>query len=213
MARTRGSRNAGYDEERQRLARKAAEALQREPGPNASLRDIAEHAGTSVATLRHYFVDREGLLKAVMESLRTDAAPYLARASEPIIGDVRASLLRFVGGLNMAWSRYGVGKMYASSLAVGLGNKPLGPSFVLHVLEPLLQTGEALLRQHEDRRELVVGDTRHAALMLLSPVVLGLLHQDSLQGAQCRPLDVPVMLETHVDAFLRAFGPGRARPR
>jgi hypothetical protein len=41
--------------------------------------------------------------------------------------------------------------------------------------------------------------------MLLSPVVLGLLHQDSLGGAQCRPLELPRFLETHVDAFLRAF--------
>jgi len=32
---------------------------------------------------------------------------------------------------------------------------------------------------------------RPASLTFLSPVVLALLHQDSLLGAQCRPLDVP----------------------
>lgn len=209
MARTRGSRNADYDEQRLALARKANEVLQREGGVTASMRDIATFAGTSVATLRHYFGDREGLLQAAMETLRADAAPYLARASQPILGDVRASLLRFLRGLSTAWFRYGVGKMYASSMAVGLSTAPVAPSFVLHVLEPLLQTGETLLQQHVDRGELAVRDVRHASLMLLSPVVLALLHQDSLQGAACRPLDVPAMLETHVDAFLRSFGASR----
>jgi hypothetical protein len=80
-----------------------------------------------------------------------------------------------------------------------------------HALEPLLQTGESLLRQHQERGELELPDVRHASLMLLSPVVLALLHQDSLLGGQCRQLAVPQLLETHVDAFLRAFTPRRRR--
>jgi hypothetical protein len=140
-----------------------------------------------------------------MEGLRADAAPYLAMASRPVLGDVRASLMQFLKGLSVAWFRHKVGPMYASTLAVGLGNRPVGPAFVNHVLEPLLQTGESLLRQHVERGELIIEDARHASLSLLSPVVLALLHQDSLLGSQCRPLDVPKMLETHVDAFLRAF--------
>ena len=94
-------------------------------------------------------------------------------------------------GFSNAWFKFGVGKMYASTLALGLGSKAIGPSYVNHVLEPMLQTGESLLRQHLERGELVVEDVRHASLMLLSPVVFGLLHQDSLGGAQCRPLDLP----------------------
>lgn len=213
MARTRGSRNADYESQRMELVRKATLALQQEGGVNASMREIADFAGTSVATLRHYFTDREGLLKAVMEGLRADSAPYLAMAGQPLPGDVRASLSRFLAGVHTAWFRHGVGRMYASTLAVGLGSKPVGPSFVNHVLEPLLQTGESLLRAHLERRELEISDVRHASLALLSPVVLALLHQDSLLGAACRPLDVPQMLETHVDAFLRAFGPRRGAGR
>lgn len=57
MARTKGSRNAGYDEQRAVLARKVGAALQLEGGVNASLRELAGHADTSVATLRHYFGD------------------------------------------------------------------------------------------------------------------------------------------------------------
>jgi len=207
MARTKGSRNAGYDEQRALLARKVGAALRLEGGVHSSLRELAGHADTSVATLRHYFGDREGLLRAVMEGLRADAAPYLATSSKPVPGNVRASLMHFLKGLSTAWFRHGVGAMYASTLAVGLGNNPVGPAFVNHVLEPLLQTGETLLRQHVERGELAIDDVRHASLMFLSPVVLALLHQDSLLGAECRPLDVPKLLETHVEAFLRSFKP------
>lgn len=212
MARTAGSRNADYDEQRVALARKVGEALRGEGGVSASLRTLASEAGTSVATLRHYFKDRDGLLRAVMESLRADAAPYLAMSAQPVFGDVRTSLLRFLTGLKTAWRRYRVGAMYASSLAVGLANRrEIGPSYVNHVLEPLLQTGEALLRQHLERGELQSADVRHASLMLLTPVVFALLHQDSLLGSECRPLDVDALLETHVDAFVRAHRPSRAR--
>lgn len=211
MARTTGSRNAKYDEQRAGLARKVGEALRGEAGVSASLRTLAHEAGTSVATLRHYFKDRDGLLRAVMEGLRADAAPYLAMSAQPIFGDVRASFLRFLTGLSTAWFRYRVGAMYASSLALGLANRQIGPSFVNHVLEPLLQTGESLLRQHVERGELQSDDVRHASLMLLSPVVFALLHQDSLLGAECRPLDLPRLIETHVEAFLRAHRRARTR--
>ncbi|MDP1823706.1 MAG: TetR/AcrR family transcriptional regulator [Archangium sp.] len=213
MARTRGSRNVRYEEQRATLARLVRVALTADEGIHASLRELASAAGTSVATLKHYFGDREGLLQAVMENQRAEGAPYLAMAAVAKPGDVRASLLHFLQGLSTAWFKYGVGKMYASTLAVGLGSRAVGPSYVTHVLEPLLQTGESLLRQHLERGELDVDDVRHASLMLLSPVVFGLLHQDSLGGAQCRPLDLPRFLATHVDAFLRAFPPRTKRTR
>lgn len=212
MARTRGSRNAGYEEQRATLARKVRRALTVDEGIHASLRELAANADTSVATLKHYFGDRKGLLEAVMESQRADAAPFLAMAAQARAGDVRASLLHFLTGFSGAWTKFGVGKMFSSTLALGLGTRAIGPSYVNHVLEPMLQTGESLLRQHLERGELAIDDVRHASLMLLSPAVFALLHQDSLSGAQCRPLDVPRFFETHVDAFLRAFGP-RARPK
>jgi AcrR family transcriptional regulator len=211
MARTQGSRNADYDLQRAALAKKVREALAGEAGIHASLRELAAAAGTSVATLRHYFGDREGLLKGVMENMRAEAAPYLAMSAQVKPGDVRGTLSSFFANMHMAWFRYGVGSMYGATLALGLGTKSIGPGFVDHVLEPLLQTGESMLRQHVERGELEIDDLRHASLALLSPVVFALLHQDNLSGVQCRPLDVPRFLETHVDAFLRAFPPTLAK--
>jgi hypothetical protein len=48
-------------------------------------------------------------------------------------------------------------------------------------------------------------DTRHAALALLSPVILALLHQAELGGAKDHPLDVDRFLSDHAAAFARAY--------
>lgn len=180
-------------------------------GLRASLRELAGTANVSVATLKHYFGDRDGVLKAVMESQHVDAAPYLAMASTPTEGDVRASLLSYLHRLKHAWFRYGVGVIQASSLATGLSSPSLGAPYVNHLLEPLLGTAEARLKRHVELGELPPLNERYAALQFLSPVVLALLHQDSLSGASCRPLDVDAFFEAHVEAFLRAFPPLRHR--
>lgn len=176
-------------------------------GLRASFRTLAARAETSVATLKHYFGDREGLLEAVMDSLRIDGSPHMARAASPTTHFVRDSLRSFLKGLANAWTRFGVGHMHASMLAEGLAVKRLGPRYVTLLLEPLLQVGEQFLQRHIDAGELEPCDVRAAALELQAPVVLGLLHQVNLSGEQCRPLNLGAFVDGHVDAFLRAFPP------
>lgn len=218
MARTRGARNADYDEQRLSLARRVRARVMAPGGVRASMREFGEAAGTSVATLKHYFEDRDGLLRAVLESQHLDAAPYLAMASVPLAGDVRASLRGYLRGLKTAWFEHGVGVIQATSLAEGLTNPALGPTYVNHLLEPLLGTCETLLRRHVELGDLAPLEPRVAGLQFVAPVVLALLHQDSLSGAACRPLDLDAFFDAHVDAFLRAWpearktrrgGPGR----
>jgi hypothetical protein len=45
----------------------------------------------------------------------------------------------------------------------------------------------------------------------MAPVLLALLHQDSLGGAGCRPVNVGPFLEDHLDRFLRDHEPMKAR--
>ena len=205
VARTRGSRNADYDDARLALARKVRTRVMKPDGLRASLRELATAADSSVATLKHYFGDREGVLTAVMESQHIDAAPYLAMASTPIPGDVRASLLAYLKRLEEAWFKHGVGVIQASSLAGGLSTRALGPTYVNHLLEPLLGTVETLLRRHVELKDLGALNERYAALQFLSPVVLALFHQDSLSGNTCRPLELKAFFVEHVDMFLRAY--------
>lgn len=213
MARTAGSRNAGYDDQRLALARRVRPLIMRPGGPQASLRDMARAAGSSVATLKHYFTDREGVLAAVLESQRVDAAQYLAMASIPPPGtaDVRDSLLALLRRLKTAWFQHGVGTVHAAALETGLSATRLGPEYLNSILEPLLQMTEGYLRRHVELGELQPLNERFAALQLMAPWVLGLLHQDSLSGSACRPLDLERFLGEHVDTFLRSHPP-RGRP-
>jgi AcrR family transcriptional regulator len=210
MARTPGARNADYEESRLALARRVREGLLQEgEGVRTSLREMAALADTSVATLKHYFATREGVLQGVMESALVDGAPYMAMNAQPSGADARESLLTLLGNVHEAWHRFGVGKLQAFGLAAGLTDgTSVGPAYVQHMLEPLLQMAEARLQRHVEKGELPEGlPVRMAALQLLSPVVFALLHQDSLSGSRCRPLDVPALLPAHVDAFLRAYPP------
>ncbi len=213
MSRTAGARNADYAEQRLALARRVRDKVLEAGGLRVSVREMASVARVSVATLKHYFHDREGVLKGVMEAIRFDAAPYLAIAATPIEGDVRQSLLTLLASLKVAWFKHGVGRMHSMTLAAGLSDLALGPSYVNYLLEPLLESAEARIRRHVELGELKPCHERYAALELYSPVVLALLHQDSLGGAACRPLDVDDFIERHVEAFLFAHPPtakGRA---
>lgn len=222
MARTLGSRNADYDAARLALARRVGRRMLAPGGSSASLRQMATAAQTSVATLKHYFGDRSGVMLGVLQSVLVDAAPHVARASLPGTGGVRASLLGLLRDFKMAWFKHGVGPLQAAALAAGLTWPEVGPGYLNYVLEPLLQAGEARIHRHVEAGDLRPCNERYAALELLAPVVLGLLHQDSLCGSTTRPLDVDGFLEAHVEAFLAAFpapagkrgrpGRGAARP-
>ncbi len=213
MARTTGSRNLDYDEERLKLAQRVAESLVQTDGLQCSFREMATSAQVSVATLKHYFRDRSGVIRAVFEHWRAASAPHLALASTPLRGDLRGSLFAFLSRFKAAWFRYGVGQIQATALGSALSVSRTGESYVNFVLEPLLQAAENLLRRHVELGELEACDERIASLQLLSPVFLGLLHQDSLGGAQCRPLDFESFLQTHLDAFLRAYPAIRRRTK
>jgi AcrR family transcriptional regulator len=222
MARVKGSRNADYEKERARLLEAARLRLLAPDGAQASFRELAEAAEVSTATLRHYFGSREALVMEVMADMHRRGLPYLlASATEPH-GPVRESLQWFLQTLLTGW-RLGVGAVHAFGLSAGLGHETLGPAYVKELLEPTLQAAEARLARHIADGELRRCDVRHAALELVCPVVLGLLHQLQLSGASCRPLDVERFLADHLDTFLRAHavaaeppapsGPGEGRQR
>ena len=203
MARVKGSRNADYDKERERLLEAVRLRLLAPDGAQASFRELAEVAGVSVATLRHYFGSREALLAEVMEDMHRRGLPHLLAAAVEPRGPARESLRWLLDSLLVGW-RQGVGSVHAFGLTAGVGHPVLGPVYVRELLEPTLQAAEARLSRHIADGELRRCDVRHAALEFICPVVLGLLHQVQLSGASCRPLDVERFLEDHLDTFLRA---------
>lgn len=177
----------------------------RADGARASLRELADAAEISVATLRHYFQDRDGAIRAAFEFFRREGESTLERVREPVLGDLRASVRAFLGDM-LAGLRSGLDDMLINGLEAGAHHESLGPCFVGEILEPLIQALEERFLRHVENGDMETANVRHAALFLISPVLLALLHQDSLSGSTLRPLDVDAMLDDQAELFVRAYG-------
>jgi AcrR family transcriptional regulator len=206
MPRPSGARNAGYTRRRNSLIEKAQIRLSQPDTPPPSFRDLAAAAGVSATTLRHYFPSREALIGAVFAEARAGGERHLERARKPASGDLAASVRELLEGVARGWTQGRVGSLHRLGLAEGLRRREAGLGYLVEILEPVLQAAEERLAGHIAQGEMIPADTRHAALLLLAPLVLALLHQYELGGTRCRPLDMETLLDRHVEAFCRAYG-------
>lgn len=205
MARPAGHRNTDFERKERALAIGARDALL-SLGAGASFRELAAAMGVSVTNLKHYFHDRDGLLDAISDQLSRDGERPLRAAMELQDLPVAEALERYLGRLILAWRRFGVGRIFAVSIAEGLASERRGRATVNNVLEPSLQSAERLLAALVARGELPEQDLRAAALSLVAPVLVALLHQDGLGGVACRPLDVESFSREHVRTWLEGHG-------
>jgi AcrR family transcriptional regulator len=192
-------------ERRNTLINKVRDRLSLQDGEPPSYRELAVAAGVSVPTLRHYFGSREQVIKAVFAQALIAGASHLSRARLPEAEDLEASLQSFLQRVVLGWTQGNVGALHRIGLAEGLRNPGTGLDYLTDVLEPTLQALETRLAHYRQRGLIVECNTRHAALMLLSPVVLALLHQHDLGGTRCRPLAIPELITEHVKVFARAY--------
>lgn len=207
MPRPTGRRNDDFELKRRALARRARVAWLSQ-GAGISLRDFAEATDSSLTNLKHYFGDRDGLVEAMTSVCHEDSLPILARVSQPQGEDARGSLLIFFDQLLLGWQNFGVGRLHEVGLSESLGDARLGPAFVNNILEPSLQSTEQLLAILVERQQLPQMEVRAAALSLMSPVILALLHQGGLMGDRCRPLNVHDFIRVHVDHWLSGWAQG-----
>jgi AcrR family transcriptional regulator len=216
MGRRSGSRNLDYASTREQIVARLASGILATDRAHLSFRELAHAASVPPSTLRHYFPDRRQVLQAVLEHVHDLGLRYVAEGATAERGDVRESLRWFLGFLVEGWSR-GVGRAHAFGLTEGLGEEAIGPAYLRNLLEPTLHSAEARIALHMARGELGPCDARLAAVELVAPLVLVLLHQRALGGASVRQLDVGAFLDEHVSRFLRAFAPAaaasQARPR
>jgi AcrR family transcriptional regulator len=216
MGRRAGSRNLDYASTREQIVARLATGILATDRSHLSFRELAHAAAVPPSTLRHYFPDRGHVLEAVLERVHDLGLRYVAEGATAERGDVRESLRWFLGFLVEGWGR-GVGRAHAFGLTEGIGEEAIGPAYLRTLLEPTLHSAEARIALHMARGELGPCDARLAAIELVAPLVLVLLHQRALGGASVRQLDVDAFLDEHVARFLRAFGPVAAarepRPR
>lgn len=98
-----------------------------------------------------------------------------------------------------------LGDVIAVSLAEGLLDAEVGPAALRHIVDPAVDAFAVRLQDHIDRGEMIAADTRAAALMLFTPLMIAVLHQDQMGGSTCNPLDLERLAEELSSAFLRAY--------
>jgi len=204
MARTRGKRNANYEQIRRELIDKVRWRLAEENATGASLRELATAAGVTIPTIRHYFGTRDALVEAVMhdnlESGRTQIA-VLAVAREDFQDSIQEAVRQIASGF-----RFGrVGEVVSIGLVEGLRNQRIGPFCVENVLEPAIQALQVRFESHMARGQMRSCNPRHAAIALFAPVLLAFLHQQELSGAKAFPLELNPFLSDHIEGFIRAY--------
>lgn len=169
-----------------------------------SLRQLAAAADVTVPTLRHYFGSREEVVEAVLTEHRRLGDIYIQRSSEPR-GGLRESIRSYLGDL--AWAMTNgprVGDLFAVGFIEGLLNQRLGPVCLENLIDPVVDALVIRLQAHRERGELDATDLRHAALMLVSPLLVACQHQYTMFGCGTRPLDMERFLDDLTDAFVRA---------
>lgn len=199
MGRTKGSRNADFEISRGKLLDLLGQRLVDGDGVAASLRELADAAGVSTATVRHYFRDREALIEAYLEHVHRQGAQWLLLVTTEPLHDTAAASLRWtLEMIHLGLALGPLAKIHALGLRAGLESPTLGPAYLRHLLEPTLRCVEVRIERHQSRGELAGRDSRLLALQVVSPLLLAMLHQNSLSGCAMRPLDVRTLIDALV---------------
>ena len=215
MSRPKGIRDADYEAKRRALLHSMAVRLMSRDVAKPSLRDLAAAANVTVPTLQHYFGGRSQVIDAILEEqLRLGVHGLAAQrtSDQPLSTSVRDYAHALVRALGAARD-VRLGDLFAVSLAEGMIDPAISGSTLRHILDPTVQTLQARLSDHIARGEMIDTDTRSAALMLMSPLLLASLHQDQLGGAEQDPIALEKMADDISAAFVRAYataGPAAA---
>ena len=204
--RTYGAKNADHEAKRQKMVALIAPVIMRAAPERPSLREMAKAAGVSVNNLRHYFGTREGVLEAVFEAMGVAGEPYMTRALRFTDLPVATGLHTLLSELTAAWTPEQLGGLHRSGISEGLGSEALGPSYLEHLLEPTISIVEQMLEVWHARKEIEYRDVRVAAMSLLSPLLLALIHQRGLGGCDARPIDFESFIDELVERWLGGFG-------
>jgi len=156
-------------------------------------------------TLRHYFGGRDDIVAAVFAEYRRLGAAFINEAAIPK-GALPESIRDFLGRLLRGLQHGPLGQIMAVGLVEGLMNEKLGPACLADVIDPAVDALALRLQTHQARGEMRPADARHAALMLIAPLLVAGHHQMQMFGRADRPLDLEALIEDMAAAFVRAYG-------
>jgi AcrR family transcriptional regulator len=211
MARPKGTRSPDYDLKRAALLDEVGRHLVLVAPHRPSFRDLASACGVSLATLRHYFRSRDGLMSAYLHRFGAEGLPYLERLAVTDLSfeDSIVDATRF---LLTGFTHADVGPQQAVALFEGLSEPATGAAYLGHILEPLITALAERLERHIATGEMRPANSRHVALQLISPLFLATVHQNQLGGRGAYPLDLDALGRETAEAISRAYRnrPGKA---
>jgi AcrR family transcriptional regulator len=207
MPRTPGSKNRDHEQTRTQLLSAMRPLLAAPGGLRRSFRELAAAAQVEPRTLRHYFTDRDGLLRALFEHDHRIGLGALAQVAEGPLGPVRQSLRQTLEFVRRGFLHGGLRDVHVVGIGAGFEQPSLGKAYLGELLEPTLQSLERRIERHLTAGDLTPCNARHAALQLLGSALLVFLHQHSLGGADCRKLNEAAFLDDLVNDFVKAHEP------
>lgn len=214
MPRAKGVKNADYEDKRRELLGRMLPRFASLDLERPSLRQLAVAAEVTAPTLQHYFGDRIGVVAALLEEYNSRGRTRLDMVSKAN-GGFSASMRDFAHGFvfgMQARATVRLGDVMAAALCEGLADPQVSPLALAHILDPAVDALAARLQVHVDRGEMIAADVRAAALMLLSPLLLAVLHQDQMKGRESRHMELGDLAEQVSAAFVRAYAaPGPRR--
>lgn len=207
MPRTKGVKNADYEIKRRELLDRMLPRFARLDVERPSLRQLASAADVTAPTLQHYFGDRIGVVAALLEEYRRRGENRLglvSQANGPFAESMREFAHAFVWGMQ-AGTGVRLGDVLAASLCEGLADPQVSPLALCNIIDPAVDALTTRLEVHAGRGEMMETDLRAAALMLLSPLLLAVLHQDQMKGRESRRIELSALAEEVSSAFVRAY--------
>lgn len=204
VGRSSGTRSKNHDVRRREIIARLQERLALPGAMHASFRELVAASGESISTLQHYFGRRENILIAVLEESRIQGEPHLEYARTPL-SDFRSSVRDVADYVRLGYEQFGLGSLYAIGLVEGIRNAAVGPSTVQQLLEPTIDAVAQRLAAHQSLGQMRDDiSARHAAVLLISPLIVIMLHQHDLGGSQTHPADIDSFINDHVLSFVRA---------
>lgn len=206
MPRTKGAANKDNEQRKRGILQRIWSHLRQRQGKAVSLREMATAGEVGLATLSHHFGKRDDVIAAILEVKRLEGEDALRILAQPQ-ADFSESIAAALAHLSIGLKDYDVGDLIGVGLAEGIAHERLGPVFVEEGLEPIIQAAMTRLTAHQARGEMRAdGDVRVAALSLISPLLISYLHQTSLGGKACHPLDMEQLQRQICEAFVRSYG-------
>lgn len=187
MPRPSGARNHDFEKKRAALLDTLTEFALNSGVQRPSLRQFAMAAKQSEPTLRHYFVDRQGLVIEIIRSIaaRSEQIWALVRAPSK---DPATAVSEYIKMTEISFREGMFARSHAFGLVEGLADRVVGRVYLESMLEPALNAFREKLAATpggpSDKPHLLA-----ATLVATGPLFVLALHQNLLEGRELFPME------------------------